>query len=318
MATRSVSMAGLSMPFGSALDQMIAASGGKIWVVSGFRSVERQAQLFANAKRKYGSEAAARKWVAPPGKSNHNKGEAADLGGDLALAHRLAPQFGLVFPMSHEPWHIERAGTRDHSSPDAYTTPPSGDPGGSSVPVRKDLEFYLATFMDIARTGRPSEELTFDELEAMGIPAAAFADTEERERDQLGLPNQGSGNIADIDRFMYSLRKKESGGRYNAIGPSTRHGTAKGAYQYIDDTWGGRRGYANAAAAPANVQDEEARKDIQRLFQKYGRWDLVAVAWHGGTGAADAALASGRITGADSVTTTDRYVREILAGMDLR
>ena len=37
-------------------------------------------------------------------------GLAADLQGDLRLAARLAPRHGLTFPMSHEPWHVERAG----------------------------------------------------------------------------------------------------------------------------------------------------------------------------------------------------------------
>jgi hypothetical protein len=101
---------------------LVAASGGRVWVVSGFRSVERQQQLWDAAVRKYGSVRKARKWVAPPGKSNHNKGEAVDLGGDLRLARQLAARFGFVAPMGHEPWHFERAGFR--SQPDAHTEAP--------------------------------------------------------------------------------------------------------------------------------------------------------------------------------------------------
>lgn len=90
----------------------------KFQINSGFRSPERQAELFAAAVKKYGSEEAARKWVAPPGNSQHNHGRAADLNmnGDPAVKewlHANAAKYGLGFPMSHEPWHIEVLGGRE-------------------------------------------------------------------------------------------------------------------------------------------------------------------------------------------------------------
>lgn len=92
-------------------------------LTSAYRSPERQAELWAEALRKYGSEAEARKWVAPPGNSYHNKGQAVDLawnGGAFANApkevqdwvHANAGKYGMYFPMGHEPWHIEPVGTR--------------------------------------------------------------------------------------------------------------------------------------------------------------------------------------------------------------
>lgn len=85
-------------------------------ITSGARSVAKQARLFDAAVKKYGSVAAARKWVAPPGKSRHNAGQAADLGfgTDDARAwfHKNAGSFNLTFPMRHEPWHIEDAKAR--------------------------------------------------------------------------------------------------------------------------------------------------------------------------------------------------------------
>src|ERR1044072_6685491 len=101
---------------------MINASGGRLHITSGFRSVAQQQQLWDAAVKKYGSAAAARKWVAPPGDSHHNKGVAADLGGDLAWAHANAARFGLKFPMPWEAWHIEPA---DLKSTSGHTTPPS-------------------------------------------------------------------------------------------------------------------------------------------------------------------------------------------------
>jgi hypothetical protein len=116
--------------FAAALQAFIAASGGRITITSGYRSNERQAQLFAAAVDRYGSEEAARRWVAPPGHSNHNRGVAADLGFANAAArewaHQNAAAFGLHFPMSWEPWHIEPISARGSSSRDAYTTPPDG------------------------------------------------------------------------------------------------------------------------------------------------------------------------------------------------
>lgn len=85
-------------------------------IKSGYRSNEHQAELYAEAVKKYGPDGAAH-WVAPPGHSEHNKGEAVDL--DFSKnketeqwVHLNAARFGLKFPMGHEPWHIEPVETR--------------------------------------------------------------------------------------------------------------------------------------------------------------------------------------------------------------
>jgi hypothetical protein len=119
---------GMDPTFRSKLDALIAASGGRLYLTSGYRDHAQQQGLFDAAVKKYGSEEAARKYVALPGNSNHEKGYAADIGGDLDLLAQLAPQFGLELPMSWEPWHVEPVGLRTHSgtSPQAY---PSSQPG---------------------------------------------------------------------------------------------------------------------------------------------------------------------------------------------
>lgn len=74
-----------------------------IWVVSGLRTRGEQARLH---REKPGL-------AAPPGSSRHELGLAADLGfpsgGARAAAHLEAPACGLVFPVPHEPWHVEPA-----------------------------------------------------------------------------------------------------------------------------------------------------------------------------------------------------------------
>ncbi len=89
---------------------------------SGYRSVARQAALWADALGKYGSPEAARKWVAPPGGSPHHSGRAIDfyLGGRNSSANvdnlRTLPAYKWLvlhaegcgfYPYSQEPWHWE-------------------------------------------------------------------------------------------------------------------------------------------------------------------------------------------------------------------
>lgn len=100
--------------FQSRLAEFLAAAqeqAGNIVITSGARSIERQAQLWQQALEKYGSEAEARKWTAPPGRSQHNHGRAADLQFESDAvrdwAHKNAEAYGLVFRLQNESWHIE-------------------------------------------------------------------------------------------------------------------------------------------------------------------------------------------------------------------
>jgi soluble lytic murein transglycosylase-like protein len=122
----------------------------KLGVFSGFRSTERQAELYAEAVKKYGP-AEARKWVAPPGHSEHNKGDAADLSYDgkslkdappevVKWVHDNAPQYGLKFPLANENWHIEDSSTRSGKMVKAY--PPAWDKASpeARMQVQKIIE----------------------------------------------------------------------------------------------------------------------------------------------------------------------------------
>lgn len=98
----------------AAVDRLVDASVGRVWVVSGFRSTERQTELWTDALEKYGSAEAADDWVAPPGRSLHEKGLAVDLGGDVEEAARLVEELDLPLhrPLPNEPWHFELWGSR--------------------------------------------------------------------------------------------------------------------------------------------------------------------------------------------------------------
>lgn len=137
-ATRPDSFSGLDPAFLASLQQMFQAAPPEIQshlrVMSGFRSPDRQAQLWQNALAKYGSPEAARKWVAPPGRSQHNHGNAVDLKyldpAATAWAHENAQKFGLNFPLSNENWHIEPIGARGQ-----HRHPVEGQPQMAGTPA---------------------------------------------------------------------------------------------------------------------------------------------------------------------------------------
>ena len=122
-AARPDSFSGMADPFQQALARMLqdAPAEVKIGITSGYRSPEVQQRLWEEALAKYGSEAEARKWVAPPGKSQHNHGNAADLSFMSPAAqewvHANASKYGLAFPLSNEAWHIELAEARGEQQP---------------------------------------------------------------------------------------------------------------------------------------------------------------------------------------------------------
>lgn len=95
------------------------ARGIDVRVNSSYRSVEEQTRLWREALSKYGSAEAARKWVAPPGRSRHNSGEAIDM--NLMRNGQKIPQSefdalireaGMYRPMAWEGWHVEPLGSR--------------------------------------------------------------------------------------------------------------------------------------------------------------------------------------------------------------
>ena len=158
-----ISVTNLDSGFTSSLQQMIAAMPeelrGQVTIYSGWRPATRaeapadyvgetQDEIFAKAVAKYGSEAAARKHAAPPGKSNHNRGQAADLryGSDAARdwIHANADKFGLSFPMGHEPWHIEPVSARGGDGGGA-TAATGGGTGGGMPTDAMAVEAYIST-----------------------------------------------------------------------------------------------------------------------------------------------------------------------------
>lgn len=97
-----------------ALQRDVRRHGGRLRVTEGWRSYQDQVRVWRYTKQRYGWSGASR-WAAPPGCSNHGRGWAADLSGSIGLAHELAGRHDLVFPMAHEPWHVELRGITTQS-----------------------------------------------------------------------------------------------------------------------------------------------------------------------------------------------------------
>lgn len=93
--------------------------GIRVEVLSAYRTVEHQQRLWNQALKKYGSVALARRWVAPPGRSRHNFGQAIDIhmyrnGRKISQKEfdQIIAQAGMYRPLPWEGWHVEPLSTR--------------------------------------------------------------------------------------------------------------------------------------------------------------------------------------------------------------
>ncbi len=76
-----------------------------------------------------------------------------------------------------------------------------------------------------------------------------------------------------LDVVLLTIRTLESGGDYTAEAAGS---TASGAYQFLDTSWAGYRGYERASEAPPAVQDAKAAELVTFVLERYGG-DIGAV-----------------------------------------
>lgn len=169
-------------------------------IYSGFRSVDRQRELWNAALKKYGSPEKARKWVAPPGKSNHGFGQAADLSYNgrslkhapqdvVDWAHGNAGKYGLKFPLGNENWHVEMQETR------------GGKPFGGQFPPRPQetippgLDTMSTGSIDAARQAQEQAAAVQQQIEAQKRLAEQMAATQQATQ-AMQMPIQGIGQAA--------------------------------------------------------------------------------------------------------------------------
>lgn len=92
---------GMSAKLQAAAKDFFAATGNKLQVNSGFRSIEEQAALY----KQKGPQ-----WAARPGAQMHNYGVAVDIQSSQAnymSQSGILKKNGLTRPIGHEPWHVE-------------------------------------------------------------------------------------------------------------------------------------------------------------------------------------------------------------------
>lgn len=150
--------------------QLLAQRKAGRWrgtVTSGFRPAWYQERLWNAAVKKYGSEQAASKWVARPGKSRHGmKGGQGAV--DVSVGEQLDASSNLLYrPMSWEPWHVQLTASRD------LPELPDPDPRELEVPER-DLAEEGLTLEDV-------DESIAEVLQQMDSPNDRELDEAEKE-----------------------------------------------------------------------------------------------------------------------------------------
>jgi murein DD-endopeptidase MepM/ murein hydrolase activator NlpD len=95
--------------------------------------------------------------------------------------------------------------------------------------------------------------------------------------DNPGVRCVPGGDVAPV---VATIRALESGGDYRARAAGS---SASGAYQFLDSTWAGYGGYAQAWQAPAVAQDAKAAEHVRGILDAHGGdVTVVPVVWYVG------------------------------------
>lgn len=121
-----------------------------------------------------------------------------------------------------------------------------------------------------------------------------------------------------LDTYMAAARRIESGsydGNYDVYGIWVRGDRAYGAYQIMGqnwEPWTREAGIPGADKRSKAAQDYVARHMMNKYYNTYRNWDLVAVAWFAGPGAANTLVERG-YTGPDVIRSDEirNYVYKI-------
>lgn len=124
--------------------------------------------------------------------------------------------------------------------------------------------------------------------------------------------------MSQVDVFMAAVRNEETGspaGNYRSYRGPVREGRVVGAYGFATDFWDRLAGLAGLEGADwhdPKVQDKVARASFQALYDKYQDWRLVAIAWKGGAGLADAVAADPAILDNPHLTPVKSYAQKVM------
>jgi spore germination cell wall hydrolase CwlJ-like protein len=274
------SIDGLNKDFQGGLSGMIQASpfGKDLGIYSGYRTPEHQAELYQAALKKYGSEAEARKWVAPPGKSEHNSGNAVDLsykGQSLEKApqevkdwvKQNAAQFGLAVPLDNEPWHVELAGVRggDKSTNDANI--------GEAVSARPSTGNGTQTQRIIDSSPLPGPRKAAALADAIRRQFAADDDTLFNDSGGIAKMYALGAKASDIDEVLRAKQQfedrkdKKFDLNFEKERATVLSNVAGGVYPTVDDAMNA----VDALHSKYNVGEAESKSLARAVADKWGQ-----------------------------------------------
>lgn len=217
---------GLVTEFARRLSSWSLANGGGYNVNSGYRSMDEQARLYRNYLAGVPGQAQA----APPGSSLHNFGLASD---GNHWRDRNPAMFGLTFPMSFEPWHVQPVEGRGLVGGDAFPTfdpipqPPSaGGRGWFSRTARAAMRHAYDKVLGYA------SNLSMSQSVGPLIPSTAAAIVAELQKQATPRGWNTGANWSGLTNLV----DHESGWNPNAQNPRS---TAYGLFQFLNGTWAG-------------------------------------------------------------------------------
>lgn len=181
---------GMNADFLTRMKQMFA-DNPRLSLNSGFRSSAEQKRLYDRYKAGVPGQAPA----APPGRSNHEKGTAADIGprSEYGWLAANAPKYGLKKPMSYEPWHWEPSNTVGGAS-SAPPTDTAGAPVAGAVEQPKGVIDSLMSIMGLGS----NESNILSKLGAKEVAGAAEA---------VGVSG-GGGALTDLNASQEDIVRK--------------------------------------------------------------------------------------------------------------
>lgn len=281
-----------------ALINAVDAQGGHLDIASGFRDSSQQQQLYNSAVQRYG-QAQATNWAAKPGTSNHERGLAADIHGDdksMKLAHDLAGQFGLNFPLSNEAWHVEPIGVsqmhNNNGGPAAVT-----DGGTNTAMSRVSALLNAITggqsgLMGTGSYSSPDQATSMDHYSGASLGATSYDD----------MFQQAGAKYGISPALLKAVAKQESGFDPNA----TSGAGAQGIMQFMPGT---AKSNGVNPLDPASAIDGAA-KMLSGYIKQYGSPELALAAYNAGPGAVQ------KYGGIPPYAETQSYVRNIMGSVN--
>jgi hypothetical protein len=244
-ATRPDAFSGMNAQFQAALQGLLSSAPEgvrrQLQVYSGYRSPQVQAGLYDRALQKYGSPAAARQWVAPPNKSQHGKGMAADLKYLSPQAMKWvrdnAPAHGLSFPLRNEPWHVELSTARDPNAkppapvptyddmmaaakPEslAYAATPTPRPSGN--PFDAILSPSTSQVASFPATPSPVQREALPDVTPASFDASRFGSPAPKTFDQSRFGNPAPNSYFDYSGLLSDPQPQPSAFDAQRLGPT--------------------------------------------------------------------------------------------------